>query len=73
MAGMLTTIGIFALFFFLVVLPVVKRQKNYETKYGIKADEWKLSERYGGLAETKPEMYHPHYSSRPGNIYYRNH
>ena len=47
MAGMLTTIGIFALFLLLVVLPVVKRQKKYETKYRIKANECKFSQRQG--------------------------
>ena len=71
MAGMLTTIGIFALFLLLVVLPVVKRQKKYETKYGIKANECKFSERQGYLSETMPEIYDPSYSGLPGNAYYR--
>lgn len=71
MAGLLTTIGICALFFLLVILPLIKWQRKFENKYGIKAKDWELRKSVREeWEETMPTSYSPRYSDLPGNIYY---
>ncbi|MBI4594763.1 MAG: hypothetical protein HY730_00105 [Candidatus Tectomicrobia bacterium] len=69
MAGLFTTIGIFGLFFLLVILPMIKRQRKLENKYSIKANDWKFSGRHRDLRETSPTNYSPAFSDLPGNVF----